>query len=260
MGVCGRLPWGTPTLGTPSSTPPASAGCPLGSPKAPRGPSALQAREPDSPSGPLPTLRLWRGQGTQLAGGTVLSKAAFRGLRQSQAFCLNLFAGIFLNAWSQGLYKVGMHIHANHMQITPPPDQLEENVSSFLPQGQVGGQLHGPDTLCMGTHTSEGETKARGRDGLARCPGMARRNWAGQPWPDHLPLPSSRGSPLALSQAEFSVGGRGLCRHCDATAEKQQHFLLNLLPRDTATNTVPESQPAPKLKPLPASAHALPSP
>ena len=162
MGVCGRLPWGTPTLGTPSSTPPSSAGCPLGSPKAPRGPSALQAREPDSPSGPLPTLRLWRGQGTQLAGGTVLSKAAFRGLRQSQAFCLNLFAGIFLNAWSQGLYKVGMHIHANHMQITPPPDQLEENVSSFLPQGQVGGQLHGPGHALHGhTHVRRGNQGQR---------------------------------------------------------------------------------------------------
>lgn len=42
-----------------------------------------------------------------------------------------------------------MHIHANHMQITPPPDQLQENVSasSLLPQGWLRGGVSFPEQL-----------------------------------------------------------------------------------------------------------------
>lgn len=89
-----------------------------------------------------------------------------------------------------------MHIHANHMQIAPPPDQLEENVSSFLPPGpSEGGSFMGQDGLCPGgSHVRRGNRGQReGRTGQAPWRGWAERGRAAPP-----PPPVPRGSPLQM--------------------------------------------------------------
>lgn len=164
-------------------------------------------------------------QGTRFAGGSFLSEGTLRGSGQSQAFCLDLFARVDLNAWSEGLYEDCMHIHANHMQITPPPDQLEEQSQPHpsSPRGGLGrvsvmeqlGSWRARKGLIICTHV-RWETKARGRDRLAEVTGLSRQSWVGSPRPglppffwrgnpgSHLQGPSRRGP-------EFSAGGRCLC-------------------------------------------------
>lgn len=188
MGVSWRLPGGTPTSGGPASAATLVYGVSLGKSQ---GSSGALARPGgwNPPSWPLLTPRLGT-QGTKCRGhswqGGQSQRSCLGGSGQSQAFCLDLFAGIFLNAWSWGLYEVGMHIHANHMQITPPPDQLEGNVpaSSFLSQGRgAGAPTSRAGETWRGLHT--------GQVGKPRRGGVSRRSWVGSPaWasaPSSLP-------------------------------------------------------------------------
>lgn len=159
-------------------------------------------------------------QGTESVGhreGTVLQEAAL-GSKKSQAFCLDLFAGIVFNAWSQGLYEICMHMHANHMQITPPPDQLEGNVaaSCFFPRGQEAGQLHPSSCEDVGPGEASFIRPHTGQTGKPRPEGAVGRVCADGPGltGQGLLLPREGTGPLGqgarLQGLEFSSGGRCL--------------------------------------------------
>ena len=142
-----------------------------------------------------------------------------------------------------------MHIHANNMQITPPPDQLEENVaaSSFPPRGWEEGQLHQSsceDGSPGGTSPSALTPHRWGNRG-------PKEGWIQHVQAEHCSISQAGASSfperaskvgLPIGQGlEFSTGGRGLGRVSEMPLIRNGNIcFLNQLPGAKANNTLPK--------------------